>query len=65
MGTRFWQTEPLREFLASLYAAGDAEAAEQLWWEDFVARPTVRSYRRLIAETRSGDPAETQERAIG
>jgi hypothetical protein len=65
MGTRFWQTEPLRQFLASLHVAdGDEEAAEQLWWEDFLARPTLHSYRRLIGGTPSRDPAETQERAI-
>jgi hypothetical protein len=66
MGTRFWQTQPLREFLASLHIAdGDDEAAEDLWWEDFKARPSVESYRRLIAASRSRDPAEAADRAIG
>ncbi len=66
MGSHFWQTRQLREFLASLFVAdGDDEAAEDLWWEEFRARPSVDSYRRLIAETRSCDPAEARERAIG
>jgi hypothetical protein len=66
MGTRFWQTQPLREFLSSLYLAdGDEEAAEHLWWEDFRARPSVDTYRRLVAETRSSDPSEVGEQAIG
>jgi uncharacterized Zn finger protein len=65
-GTRFWHAQALRAFLASLYVAdGDDEAAEDLWWEDFRARPSVDSYRRLLAETRSCDPAESRERAIG
>jgi hypothetical protein len=66
MGTRFWQTGLLREFLCSLCVAdGDDQAAEELWWEDFGARPSVDSYRRLVAEARSCDPAETQDRAVG
>ena len=66
MGNRFWPTQALREFLASLYVAdGDDEAAEDLWWEDFRARPSVETYRRLIAESRSCDPAEAADRAIG
>lgn len=66
MGTRSWQTGPLREFLCSLYVAdGDEQAAEELWWDDFRARPSVESYRRLVGEVRSCDPADTQDRAVG
>ncbi|MGO9559476.1 MAG: SWIM zinc finger family protein [Acidimicrobiales bacterium] len=65
-GTRYWQTGTLREFLASLYVAdGDDQAAEGLWWEEFRARPSVDSYRRLIAATRSLGPDETRDQAIG
>ncbi len=66
LGTRFWQTQSLRAFLSSLYLAdGDDEAAEELWWENFRLRPSVDSYRRLLAETRSCDAADAGERAIG
>jgi len=66
MADRPWQTQPLREFLASLYVAdGDDPAAEDLWWQGFRARPSVDSYRRLIAETSSSDPTEARDRATG
>ena len=66
MRLEFWQTQSLRAFLSSLYLAdGDDEAAEELWWENFRLRPSVDSYRRLLAETRSCDAAEAGERAIG
>jgi uncharacterized Zn finger protein len=65
-GSRYWQAGGLREFLASLYAAdGDDEAADALWWEDFRERPSVESYRRLIATVRSMEPAEARQSALG
>lgn len=65
VGTRYWSTRELREFLASLYVAdGVDDAAEEVWWDDFKARPSVESYRRLLAETRTCDPADVSHRAI-
>ena len=65
LGNRYWMTHALREFLASLYADdGDDEAAGQLWWDEFTDHPSVESYRRLVAEVRTADPADTGRRAV-
>jgi tetratricopeptide (TPR) repeat protein len=62
---RFWQTPPLREFLAaSLRGRGDSDGAVELFWTAFESVPTLDSYRRLLQEAEScGDVAEWRRRA--
>ena len=65
VGTKLWPTHELTEFLATLLAAeGDREGADEVWWSDFAGRPSVESYRRLVAGTRGADPADVRERAL-
>lgn len=53
---RHWQTPPLRHFLsAQLRAAGDAAAAEALWWDAFEQHPSLDGYRKLLAESSDAD----------
>ncbi len=61
---RYWQTTPLRQFLAAqLRAAGDDAGAEELWWEAFERHPSLDGYRKLLAE--SADEETRRDQAIG
>lgn len=63
-GDRSWQTPPLRELLAGLLRQrGEAGGAVELFWEAFVAAPSLDAYRRLLAET-SDDALGWSARAV-
>lgn len=62
--SRTWQLDPLREFLASLLrSTGDVEGAVELFWQAFVAVPSVTSYRRLLDEA-PGDRDRWSQRCL-
>ena len=53
---RSWQTGPLREFLAEIHRSrGESEAAVGLFWDAFVAAPSLTAYRRLLDEATGED----------
>ncbi len=64
---RPWPTGPLRELLADmLRGRGDAIGAIELFWQAFVAHPSLDAYRRLLTEADLVDArAAWQDRAIG
>lgn len=63
---RFWQTPPLREFLAGLLRErGDGDGALELFWLAFEEAPTLQSYRRLLQEAELDDGVEQwKQRAL-
>jgi hypothetical protein len=65
-GDRPWQVPPLRELLAAvLRGRGDAGGAVGLFWDAFVAHPSLGAYRRLLSEaTAVASPVDWKVRAL-
>jgi len=64
LATRTFQLSELRDFLAGIYRTQGREFdAVVLYWEGFLAAPSVSSYRRLLDEA-GGDVGDWQVRCI-